>query len=442
MSRMTEEQTAVEAPRTAADSAAASVPEVSPAKRDRLWTPDFVVLLGVSLCSFISCQGLNNGSALYVTRLGGLVALAGALITVFSLAAGATRIVLGRLLDRGSCRAVLVFGAVCFFIGTAGALVFPGVGPQFVLRAFQGIGFSCTTTASSKGAADVVPRARMGEGVGYYSLGQSLGMAIGPPTVVALADMPFAEAQFVGFSLVTALLILFAALTRYESHPEKLPETSGYRVRMQESVHADDKTHTVTEKKQSLLESLFVKTAIHGALPTFFTCAVNSLVTAFVALYGTQLGIPNPGLFFLCMAITMTVVRVAGGTLFDRVKPIVLFAVPMAFGIVALAILNLWPTFTGFLIAGVCFGMNMGIALPLLNSVCVKCTVPERWGSASAMYLLAMDVGVGVSSVIWGIIIDTSGYPVALLVGIALLVITYLVALLAFPRNLGPRGLE
>ena len=414
-----------------------------PAKRERLWTPDFVILLGVSLCSFLSCQGLNNGSALYVTHLGGAAALAGGLIMTFSFSAAAARFALGRLLDRYSCRTFLIIGGLCFFAGTAGALVFPGIEPQFALRALQGIGFSCATTSSAKGAADVLPKARLGEGMGYFGLGQSLGMAVGPPLVVALSDIPYAEAQFVGFSAATALLIVLCASSRYESRADKLPETSAYRQRAEriaENGGVDPQASPA--QKLPLLQSLFVKTAIHGAIPTLFMCAGYSLVTAFVALYGAQCGVPNSGLYFLCTAATMTVIRLAGGSFFDRVRPIVLLIVPVVCGIVALSVLYLWPTQVGFLVSGCFFGINMGITLPLLNSVCVKCTVPERWGSASAMYLLAMDIGVGVSSVIWGAVIDTAGYPTALIGGIGLLVVTYGIASLAFPRNLGPHGLE
>ena len=412
-------------------------------KRERLWTPDFVILLGVSLCAFLSCQGLNNGSALYMEKLGAPVALAGALITTFSLSGAVTRIVLGRLLDRGTCRHFIIFGAVCFFVGTAGAIVFPGIEPQFVLRALQGIGFSCTTTSSSKAAADVLPRARLGEGVGYFALGQSLGMAVGPPTVVALCGFPQNEAQFVGFSFFTALLILLAALSRYETRPEKLPETSAYRQRIEQK-EANGGVDSQAQAAQSipLLKSLFVRSALHGAIPTLFACSVNALVSAFVTLYGTRIGIPNPGLLFLCMAVTMTAIRLSGGAFFDKVAPIVLFLPCVISGLISFALLILWPTQIGFLLVGVFFGVWMGISLPLLNSVCVKCTVPERWGSASAMFLLAMDCGNGISSIIWGTIIDTSGYPTALLVGMGLIVFTYLVAILAFPRNLGPHGLE
>ena len=430
-----------------------------PAK-ERLWTPDFVILLGVSLCAFMSVQGLNNGTALYVAKLGEAAALAGAIVAVFSISAGVTRIALGRLLDRGSCRKYIVFGAICMFVGTAGAIVIPGVVAQFPLRALQGIGFSCASTASSKGASDVLPKSRIGEGVGYFGLGQSLGMAVGPPTAVALCDLPYTEAQFVGFSLVTALLILLAALSRYESHASSLPETCAYRTRVEQQaaqerarqLHAangetgstaEDGTQEASKPEDlPLLQSLFVKTALHGAIPTFFTCAGYALITSFASLYGTQLGIANPGLFFVSAAISMTIIRLAGGTFFDKVKPILLFIAPMVCGAIALAILFAWRTQIGFIVAGCFFGLNMGVGLPLLLSVCVKCTAPERWGSANALYFLAMDLGVGLSAIVWGAIIDASGYPTALLVGIGLIALTYVVAFFAFPRNLGPHGLE
>lgn len=355
---------------------------------------------------------------------------------VFSFSAAITRIVLGRLLDRGVCRHFIIFGAVCFFVGTAGAIVFPGVEPQYVLRALQGIGFSCTTTSASKAAAEVLPQTRIGEGVGYFSLGQSLGMAIGPPTVVVLSAFPQAEAQFVGFSLFTAVLILLAALTRYESHPEKLPESSAYRKRaLHSSENGEKGSGASSSEKLPLLKSLFVKSALHGAIPTVFACSVNALITAFVALYGTQVGVPNPGLLFLSMAVTMTVIRFFGGAFFDKVKPKILFLPPAICGIISIAIIIFWPDQVGFIVAGIFFGVYMGVTLPLLNSVCVKCTVPERWGSASAMYFLAMDLGVGISSIIWGAIIDASGYPIACFVGIGLLVFTYIVVLIAFPND-------
>ena len=137
-----------------------------PSGKPRLWTPDFIVLLLISLLAFIGCQALNNGTPIYVKDYEGSTGFSGVLILEFSLCAGLARIVVGRVIDRGMRRRPLIVGAAFMLAGTAGALVLPGIAPQAVLRALQGVGFGCVTTASSTAAADVLPARRLGEGIG------------------------------------------------------------------------------------------------------------------------------------------------------------------------------------------------------------------------------------------------------------------------------------
>ena len=125
--------------------------------KPRLWTPDFIVLLLISLLSFIGCQALSNGIPIYVRGYEGSTGFSGVLILEFSLCAGLARIAVGRVIDRGMRRRPLIVGAAFMLAGTAGALVLPGIAPQAALRALQGIGFGCVTTVSSTAAADVLP---------------------------------------------------------------------------------------------------------------------------------------------------------------------------------------------------------------------------------------------------------------------------------------------
>ena len=93
--------------------------------KPRLWTPDFIVLLLISLLAFIGCQALNNGTPIYVKDYEGSTGFSGVLILEFSLCAGLARIVVGRVIDRGMRRRPLIVGAAFMLAGTAGALVLP-----------------------------------------------------------------------------------------------------------------------------------------------------------------------------------------------------------------------------------------------------------------------------------------------------------------------------
>ena len=48
------------------------------------------------------------------------------------------------------------------------------------LRFLQGVGFSGSSTSASAMSADLIPASRRAEGIGYYSLANTVGMAIGP----------------------------------------------------------------------------------------------------------------------------------------------------------------------------------------------------------------------------------------------------------------------
>lgn len=411
--------------------------------KSRLWTGDFGIILAISLLSYIGCQGLNNGTPIYVGTLGGTNAFAGMLILEFSLAAAVARIAIGRTIDRRTRRGFMIAGAVLLLIGTAGVLPFPFLESQVVFRAVQGVGFGAITTASSTATADVAPTSRLGEALGYYGLGQSLGFAVGPSLAIVLTSFAWHETLFAGIAIVSLSLIVLSFACGYEKHPERLDPTSAFAIsRMRnaegraESVpSAGSPVSDESPHPRSLLGELFEKGALPGAIPMMVSCLGYAMIVSFVSKYGVQQGIGAPGLFFVCAAVTMTAVRLGGGRLIDRLKPLPLLAAPTACGVACFALLATTTAEPLFYSAGALFGLSMGLAYPLFNTVAVKCAPTERRGAASALYGLANDVGIGVGSVAWGAVIDSSGYTIAFWGGATMLVATFAVAAAVFPKR-------
>ena len=402
-------------------------------QKPRLWTGDFTLLLVINFLAYICCQSLNNGVPIYVARLGGTTAFSGALILEFSIFAAITRIIAGRLIDTGTRKRIMLFGALIMFLGTIPALIAPGVMPQLAFRALQGIGFGCMHTAAATAAADVLPSERLGEGIGYFGLGQSLGMAIGPTFAVVLTSMVFTESLFVGVAAVAVTLVALIIACTYENNYQRLPQTSAYRKRREEL--GADFYKPKPKGDESLLESLFVKSALPGAIPMVVSCLGYSIIVNFTSLYGTQLGLSNTGMFFVFAAITMTAVRLFGGRLIDKIRPIRLFTAPVICGIASLVLLANLCNEPMLWLAGALFGLSMGLAFPLMNSVCVKNTVPERWGAASALFGLMNDLGIGLGALLWGAVADVVGFVPVMYGGTAMLLLAYVLALLLFPKE-------
>lgn len=433
-----------------------------------------MLVLLIALLSFIICQGLNNGTPIYLSYSGGTNLYAGLLILEFSLAAAAARIFIGQRIDRSSRRSVMLAGAVITLAGSFGAVLQPDMAFQVLYRALQGLGFGLCTTASSTAAADIVPLDRLGEGLGYYGLGQSLGMVIGPSLGVVLVSFSWHESLFAGMSVLSLALIAAVLGCTYEKHPERLDPTCAYRLgrtrrrpaadgAIGEAVAPDraDEGACVSGSPGDApaaagsagapgaapapagmrrgLGALFEIAAVPGALPMLISCFGYSVITNFVSKYGVEQGLPNPGLFFICAAATMTLVRVAGGRLLDEVPPRLLVGLPLACGIGSFALLAATDSPAAFYGAGALFGLSMGLCFPLCNTVAVRCSPLDRRGAATALYLLANDLGVGIGAVIAGQVIDAVGYTAGFWGGALMLVFAFIAALAVFPRGRASR---
>ena len=439
--------------------------------REQLWSTTFVLVVVSTLCCFMVGQGLNSSTSVYVALYGGTAAYAGVLGAVFSGAAAVVRLLSGPLIDGRGRRIVMLVGFAVLIVGTVGPLFTHDVAPFVVFRILQGAGFSAVTTASATAAADALPASRMGEGIGYYGLGQALSMSVGPALALALVSTDPPENLFIGVTAIAVIGLAMIFLCRYEKHPEMLPEGAVYRRRLEEReseaartetaevaeaggrAEAAEAAETTTSTAQSRMEGqprresiasrIFEKHALPGTLPMIVLSPAFGFVIFFVGLYGASLGVGNAGLFYTLSAVSMILVRLKSGAFMDRFAPIKILPFALACGLVAFAMLVACGTVLDgtpvrdavFNLSGIVYGFCAGIALPLNQSVAVKNTPPERWGAANALFQLANDVGIGGACVIWGIVNDCFGFPVTICCAMCCIVASYFVARAVYPKE-------
>lgn len=460
--------------------------------REQLWSTTFVLVVASALCCFMVGQGLNSSTSVYVALYGGTAAYAGVLAAVFSGAAAVVRLLSGPLIDGRGRRIVMLFGFAVLIVGTVGPLFTHDVAPFVVFRILQGAGFSAVTTASATAAADALPASRMGEGIGYYGLGQALSMSVGPALALALVSTDPPENLFVGVTAIAVVGLSMIFLCRYEKHPEMLPEEAVYRRRLEEgeseaarretseagkeskqveaagragaakalevtgragaaeAIEAAETTTSTAQsrmegrpKRESIASRIFEKHALPGTLPMIALSPAFGFVIFFVGLYGASLGVGNAGLFYTLSAVSMILVRLKSGAFMDRFAPIKILPVALACGLVAFAMLVACGTVLDgapvrdavFNLSGIVYGFCIGIALPLNQSVAVKNTPPERWGAANALFQLANDIGIGGACVIWGIVNDCFGFPVTICCAMCCIAASYFVARAVYPKE-------
>lgn len=441
---------------------------------DKLWTSTFICIIASTLFAFMVGQGSNSGSSIYLGQLGEGTVLAGAGALLFSVAAAISRLVSGYATDAKGRVLVMSVGAVIMAIGCLGPLV-ANQGVAFMAwRLFQGFGFSALTTASATAAADILPKSRLGQGIGYYGLAQAISMSIGPAIAIFLAQSDDPENLYIGLSTFSIACFLFTLLIKYERNPTSLSATSEYRIRWEEgkipgeeespceedsrcslpgdedaesSTHGSAGSSTATDGRRrggivsQLIHGIFEPGALHGAIPIAFASVAFGFSIFYMGVYGAYLGVEAAGIYYTASAVSMIAVRLASGRIMDSAKPFALMSFSVSCGLVAYIMLIccsfMEPGAASplFYAAGIPFGVCMGIAIPVNQTVAVKCSSPSRWGAANGLFMLGVDVAIGITAGAMGFILEAVGYAVALVLIMAALVASLVAAKLAYPNE-------
>lgn len=431
-------------------------------QKEKLFSKVFVLLIVISFFSFMVGQGANTGTTVYLSVTGRTGELAGICAFAFSASAALSRIIAGGFIDSTGRQKVIVFGCALMVLGTFGPVIFNSDPILVIWRILQGIGFASATTAAATSAADVLPFSRLGEGIGYYGLGQAVAMSIGPALAIALIYTDPPENFFLILSLFSLSALLLSLLCRYEKHPDSLPPTSDYRIRWESGqvptaeggdrepcANGEDAripengTPSGSTAFHRMIDSVFEPKALPGAIPMMVIALSFAFGIFYMGLFGSDIGTTNSGLFFTLSAFSMIMIRLFGSKMMDSIAPIKLMGFAVLCDLITFALLFLCTSIEIdsitewiFYLAGLPYGMSLGVTLPVNQAISVKLSPPDRWGAANGLYLLCNDIAIGLASALWGITNEVFGYKVTIISIMLIIILSFIVAKVCYPKDL------
>lgn len=365
----------------------------------------FLVITAVSTISGLTMQLFNTSMSLYVDELGGNASYTGILVLLFAITATLVRIFTGRLADVRGRRVMVIAGLAIYMAASLSFAFFPYLGALPYLRMLQGAGYSISFTALSVAITDVIPRKRMGEGMGYFGLGNAVTTATGPMIALAL----IAGGSFNNVFYVAALSLAVGTLLMYLFNYEKAMNLQFGGAARQADLQPGRDTPQGSMKTR--LWSLFEKSAIPYTVVSVLSSVAMSATLSFLMLFAAGQGIRNAGLYFTFSAVFMVLARLLTGRLSDRHGT--LFALIPGFLLViagfACLLLSVKIPLLYYL-GGVLAGLGNGMASPALNAAVIRAAPDHRRGAASATFMLSYDIGFGLGAILWGVVIDLAGF--------------------------------
>lgn len=372
---------------------------------ERILTANFILVCASSFLFSGSMALLLTVLPLYVTQeLHGSQSQVGLVAGVFTAAAVLVRPLSGRLVDEWGRKAGLSLGAFLFAFCPA---LFPwatSVPLLLGLRFVHGIGIAAYTTGAGTLVADISPLGRRGEALGYFGVALNMAMAVGPALgAVLLPTLGFARLFWLSAGVASGSFLLTLQL----SEPPRPPR----------------------HERAPLLS----REALFPALVMASTTVAFGAVASFLPLLVFEKNLGNPGLFFTVYSVGLIVSRAWAGKLSDRFGRAVVILPGMVLISVAMGVLAFAASLSHLLIAAVLNGVGYGGVQPTLLALAVDRASPRARGAALATVMGAIDVGIGVSAIGLGLVLEWSNFTwTYLCAGVVVLVGALMFALVQY----------
>ncbi|MHC1708637.1 MAG: MFS transporter [Bacteroidales bacterium] len=361
-------------------------------KKDALWTRNFILLGSANFLMFTAFYFLIPILPVYIENvLGGSKSTVGLLLAAYTLAALMIRPLTGVVIDGKGRRRIYIFTMVIFALFFNAYLLATSVMLLLIIRLLHGFAWGITTTSGNTLVVDIIPPTRRGEGISIYGLTFTVAMAIGP-----LIGITLLHGTHYNLVFISSFLMALSGwiLTLFVKYPVYKPVNGG----------------------KLDLTGLMEKSAIPVSMTILIMNITYGGVISFIALYAKELGVTNPGMFFLFYAGGVFISRAGSGRVFDNYGPTLLVASGALLLSVGFFLISTWKTIPGFFTSAFLLGFGGGVIYPTLQAMVNNLIEPHRRGAANSTLFTALDIGIGTGMILIGFLAETIGLSMAFMI--------------------------
>jgi MFS family permease len=359
----------------------------------KIWNKKYILLILSNLLMCITYYSLISTLPIYISEvLQANKSIVGIVLASYIVASVLIRPFSGFALDKFGRKTILlsslfVYALIFFGYAFAATVLF-----LIVLRFAHGFTWGITTIAQNTNIVDIIPASKRGEGLGYYALSTTMGMAIGPIIGIFILHN---WGYLIMFSTGAFISLISFTLASFVKYPPYKP--------------SEENNHFSWPKLfevQSILPSLNL---------TIIQITYGGLMT-FIALYGHEIGIRNASWFFLIYALGIMTSRIMSGKEFDKRGPRYILTICISLLIIGFVLLALVKTPVGFYGAAIILGIGNGVIFPSFQTMVNNLSKPTRRGAANSTLYTALDLGMGLGMIVMGFISQSTSITTAFLV--------------------------
>ena len=375
---------------------------------EKIFTKSFFLIFGALLFTALVMYALMSTVTEYATAMGSTATIAGLVSGIYVFGGLCSRIYSGDALERIGWRKIALVFMSIHFLACLLYFIVDNVTLLIIVRFVHGIGFGASANAIVTIASAILPKKRFSEAFGYFMLGTTIAVGLGPFIGGFLYDATGSTGCFAAASVFSALALIFIVLIDVDKY--------------------DVKDEIADEKSYSGLERIIE----YGAVPVSFFTALTSLgyvsILSFYRLYAVEVNLTTVfSWFFIIYSICLVITRPLAGRIQDNGGDLIVCVVGIIAQSIGLFLIAVMPSNLTVIICAVCAALGFGTLNSACTAIITRRTPEHRRSYALSTFFIFCDATMGFGPALLGLFVSAStGYA-------PVYIISSIITILALP---------
>ena len=377
---------------------------------DKIFTIDFFLIFGALLFSALVMYALMSTVTEYATSMGTSASIAGLVSGIYIFGGLCSRIYSANALERRDWKKLAIIFLSIHFLACIFYFFANNVSLLLIVRFIHGLGFGASANAIVTIASAILPKKRFGEAFGYFMLGTTIAVGLGPYISGFFYDN---WGSFGSFSLATAfaflglLCILLLDISKYEIKHNSEIENSMDRDKTPNNANLEEKG-TI----RRVIDKIFEVPAIPVSLFTGLTSLGYVSILSFYRLYAVEVDLVGAfSLFFIIYSIVLVASRPIAGRIQDNYGDRIICFTGIIAQAIGLFLIAWMPSTITVFICAVCAALGFGTLNSACTAIVTRDTSANRRPYAISTFFIFCDGTMGFGPALLGSFVSAaSGY--------------------------------
>ena len=274
---------------------------------DKIFTKSFFLIFGALLFTALVMYALMSTVTEYASSMGSSATIAGLVSGIYVFGGLCSRIYSANALEKKDWKKLALIFLSIHFLACILYFFVNDVNLLIIVRFIHGLGFGASANAIVTIASSILPKKRFGEAFGYFMLGTTIAVGLGPYISGFFYDNWGSVGSFLlatvfsAIALVSVFLLDLSNVGQNASDYNENADSKEYNLDDENNINSFE-----NKQNNGILDKIFERKAIPVSLFTALTSLGYVSILSFFRLYAVEVDLVSAfSIFFLIYSVVL-----------------------------------------------------------------------------------------------------------------------------------------